>query len=511
MRWGMALLTGMAVGVLALGGWLARAGGEREEVQVSGQVALEGQGLHLARILALDAQGGEVARARTDEAGRFTLRLPPGTYRFRAEAPGFLPAESPPVDLRPGLTRHALGTLTLRPGDTGATGRVDLPDLVQNPRPFGGTASPWEEGPPPLPALQAVPAYPNLPPLDRPVHLAFAPNGWALAVEQRGRVLAFPHAPDASALIVALDLRDRVLAQGNEQGLLGLALDPAFPERPYLYVTYTAPYPQRTVVSRFRLTSLDPPQADPASELVLLEVEQPFANHNGGTLAFGPDGYLYIGLGDGGAGGDPLGHGQNPRTLLGAFLRLDVRNATPQQPYAVPLDNPFVGREAEGRPEVWAYGFRNPWKFSFDRATGDLWAGDVGQNEWEEVDRVVKGGNYGWNRLEGSHCYPPRSACDPSGTVLPVWEYPTRAPECAVVGGYVYRGTRIPDLVGAYLFGDYCSGKVWGLQVQGEEAVAHALLVDTPFLISSFAEDPEGELYLLDHAGGRIYRLERAL
>lgn len=408
-----------------------------------------------------------------------------------------------------GLTGLALAVLALG-GWLGRAGEGPVP--LRTPEPAQeGTASPGE--PAPLPALRAVPAFPDLPPLQRPVHLAFLPGnpGWVLAVEQRGRVVAFPRSPRASALVEVLDLRERVLARGLEQGLLGLAVDPGFPERPFLYLNYTAPNPQRTVISRFPLTSLDPPWADPTRERVLLEVEQPYANHNGGTLAFGPDGYLYIGLGDGGAAGDPLGHGQNPRTLLGSFLRLDVRHASPEQPYAIPPDNPFVGREEEGRPEVWAYGFRNPWKFSFDRATGELWAGDVGQNDWEEIDIVRAGGNYGWNRLEGSACYPPGSPCDPTGTVLPVWEYPLRGgPECAVVGGYVYRGRRIPELTGTYLFGDYCSGKVWGLRLAGGKVVAHALLLTVPFPISSFAEDPEGELYLLDHRGGRVYRLERA-
>ena len=198
---------------------------------------------------------------------------------------------------------------------------------------------------------------------------------------------------------------------------------------------------------------------------MLLEVEQPYPNHNGGQLAFGPDGYLYIGLGDGGSGGDPQGNGQDLTTLLGSILRIDVSNASPAEPYRVPEDNPFWDDET-ARAEIWAYGLRNPWRFSFDEATGDLWTGDVGQNRFEEIDLVVRGGNYGWNVLEGTHCFSPKTGCDPTGKALPVLEYPING-GCSVIGGYVYRAAAIPSLAGAYVYGDFCSGKVSALRYDG--------------------------------------------
>ena len=225
---------------------------------------------------------------------------------------------------------------------------------------------------------------------------------------------------DVVAFIEFLDIRDRVSNRGSEEGLLGLALDPQ--SDGYFYVYYSAADPRRSVVSRFAYGSEGQPtvgpSADPDSELIILEIEQPYANHNGGQIAFGPDGFLYIGLGDGGAAGDPRGNGQDTSTLLGSILRIDVSEATPDQPYAIPPDNPFA--DGGGRPEIWAYGLRNPWRFSFDRETGDLWTGDVGQNQWEEIDLIERGGNYGWNTLEGNHCFNPRENCDRENKIPPV-------------------------------------------------------------------------------------------
>ena len=241
------------------------------------------------------------------------------------------------------------------------------------------------------------------------------------------------------------------------------------------------------------------------SEQVILEVMQPFGNHNGGTLAFGPDGYLYIGLGDGGSGGDPFNHGQNTSTLLGAMLRIDVSGATVNEPYRVPTDNPFVGVGAGARAEIWAFGLRNPWKFSFDPATGALWAGDVGQSDYEEVDIVERGGNYGWNVMEGLHCYPPGvQACDQTGLEPPVLEY-THAEGCSITGGYVYRGSRLPSLAGAYVYADYCSGRIWGLRHDGTAVTEHRLIADTDLQIPSFGTDERGNLYVLAF-DGHIYR-----
>ena len=223
-------------------------------------------------------------------------------------------------------------------------------------------------------------------------------------------------------------------------------------------------------------------------------------------LAFGPDGYLYVGLGDGGSGGDPLRNAQDPQTLLGSVLRLDVRSATADAPYRIPDDNPFASGEG-GRPEVWAYGLRNPWRFSFDRETGDLWLADVGQNAWEEVDLVVGGGNYGWNVMEAGRCYPLNDlSCDSSGLTGPVVSY-THADGCSVSGGYVYRGARLQELAGMYLYGDFCSGKLWGFRYEDSEVTGHALLAETRLALASFGEGEDGEVYLLDHRGGGIYRI----
>ncbi len=298
-----------------------------------------------------------------------------------------------------------------------------------------------------------------------------------------------------------LDIRDRVSSRGSEEGLLGLALAPD--NRGHIYVYYSAASPRRSVVSRFDY-SATAKSADTDSELVILEVEQPYPNHNGGQIAFGPDGYLYIGLGDGGLAGDPLGSGQDTSTLLGSILRIDVSQSTPEQPYAIPPDNPFA--DSGGRGEIWAYGLRNPWRFSFDRETGELWAGDVGQNRWEEIDLIEPGGNYGWNVLEGNHCFTPSEGCDREGTVPPVWEYSLDGEPCSVIGGYVYRGAAIPWLNGAYVYGDFCSGKVFGLRYTNGEVAEHQELADTGLRITSFAQDNDGELYLLSQQSG-IYRL----
>ena len=326
--------------------------------------------------------------------------------------------------------------------------------------------------------------------------------------EQTGRIMSFSIGPEASAAAVYLDIRDRVNKGGNEGGLLGLAFDPEFDSNGHFYVYYSATRPRRSMVSRFTAATSSAAMAQPDSELVVMEIPQPFSNHNGGQLAFGPDGMLYISLGDGGAGGDPRGNGQNLSSLLGSILRIDVSGLGPEERYRVPPDNPFVGIQG-ARDEIWAYGLRNPWRFSFDRKNGDLWTGDVGQNAFEEVDLVSRGGNYGWNILEGAHCFSPRTGCDPSGTILPVIEYGADK-GCSVIGGYVYRGTRIPSLAGAYLYGDFCSGEIHGVRQENGEVVEHELLVDSGLMITSFGEGEDGEIYVLSQDGS-IYRLITAL
>jgi len=332
--------------------------------------------------------------------------------------------------------------------------------------------------------------------------------GRIYVTEQGGVVRVFPDEQQAPEAAVFLDISDRVSEDGNEEGLLGLAFDPHFSENGFFYVYYSAVGPRRSVLSRFSISLDNPDMASPDSELEILEVEQPFRNHNGGQLAFGPEGFLYIGLGDGGLADDPMGNGQNKGSLLGSILRLDVDGASENSLYQIPVTNPFVGISG-ARPEIWAYGLRNPWRFSFDTATGHLWAGDVGQNLWEEINMIRKGLNYGWNTMEGFHCFRPTTSCDEIGLELPVFEYPNGT-DCSVTGGYVYRGIRLPALYGVYLYADYCSGKIWGLRYDDQSIIEHRLLVHSDIKqITSFGEGQAGNIFILSRDDG-IYQLEAA-
>ena len=298
-----------------------------------------------------------------------------------------------------------------------------------------------------------------------------------------------------------LDIRDRVTS-GGEKGLLGLVFHPKFSENRRFFVNYTAPAGPtglQTVISEFKVGA-DPDTADPSGERVLLTLPQPFPNHNGGQLAFGPDGYLYIGMGDGGSGNDPKGNGQSLAALLGKMLRINIDVAGEGKAYAIPPDNPFVGNN-HAAPEFWAYGLRNPWRFSFDGATGFLFAGDVGQNAREEIDLIQKGKNYGWNIMEGTICTPGvNPACNKSGLELPLVDYP-RSEGITVIGGYVYRGKAIPGLNGVYFYADFGNGKVWGFRYDGKSVTDRRLILETGRQISSFGEDDQHELYLVDYAG----------
>ena len=316
-------------------------------------------------------------------------------------------------------------------------------------------------------------------------------------VERAGRILSLHGDGDASLF---LDIRDRVNDRGQEEGLIGIALDPRFDSNGLFYVYYTADDPRRSVIARFE-SQTDRTAANPGSETIILEIPQPYANHNGGQLAFGPHDFLYIGLGDGGSAGDPKGNGQNAQTLLGAILRLDVSGLDSTGSYAIPSDNPFVDIDG-ARPEIWAYGLRNPWRFTFDRETGDLWAADVGQNRLEEINIIKPGINYGWNIMEGDESY--LRSPDSDKLELPIAVY-GREDGCSITGGYVYRGARFPSLYGAYVYGDYCSGKIWALRYDGARVTESIELADSNLKISSFAEDPDGELYILD-LRGEIYR-----
>ncbi len=296
-----------------------------------------------------------------------------------------------------------------------------------------------------------------------------------------------------------LDITGRIRSNGSEQGLLGLAFHPDYKSNGFFYVNYTDNNGD-TVISRFSV-SPDPNLADPSSELRMLGIPQPYANHNGGAVAFGPDGYLYLGLGDGGSGGDPLGNGQSLNSLLGKVLRLDVDHDIP---YSIPPNNPFAG-SGEVYQEIWASGLRNPWRFSFDPVTGDLYIGDVGQNEWEEIDIApagLGGLNFGWNVFEGNHPYQGNSA---ASFAFPIAEY-NHTQGCSVTGGVVSRGAALPAWNGIYLYGDFCTGYVWGLLTQGGSWQSQ-LLFETGLGISTFGVDEAGNVYLADYRGGTIYRL----
>ena len=299
-----------------------------------------------------------------------------------------------------------------------------------------------------------------------------------------------------------LDIRSLVSA-GGERGLLSIAFHPNYATNGFFFVNYTDTRGD-TVVARYRVSS-DPNRADPNSAKLVLFIDQPYPNHNGGQLQFGPDGYLYIGMGDGGAAGDPDNRAQNRNDLLGKMLRIDVNG----DPYSVPPSNPYVGNAA-GRPEIWSLGLRNPWRFSFDRASGDLWIADVGQGAWEEVNlqpaSSIGGENYGWDILEGTHCFGAVN-CTRTGVVPPVIEYNHSDRACSVTGGYVYRGVRSPRLQGMYLYGDYCNGKIWGARRSPDGASwVSQQLADTEYLISTFGEDVNGEVYVADHRG-TVYRI----
>ena len=346
----------------------------------------------------------------------------------------------------------------------------------------------------------------------RPVLLTHAGDGSdrIFIVEQAGIIRVFPNSQQASSGRVFLDISEKVNSTGNEQGLLGLAFDPDFETNGYFYVYYTVVDLDRAVLVRYGITT-DRNIAGISTEMVLLGLRQPFTNHNGGMIAFGPDGYLYLGLGDGGASGDPFGHGQDPGTLFGSILRIDVANAQEGEPYVIPSTNPFFGElgvprpgETSPRPEVWAYGLRNPWRFSFDRLTGDLWFGDVGQAAWEEINILVVGGNYGWNVMEAGECFR-AEMCESSGLRAPVAQYPNVGAECSVTGGYVYRGARLPALQGHYLFGDFCSGRIWAMRHEDGFITGPIEIVRTDFQLPSFGEDEQGEVYLVGF-DGRIYR-----
>lgn len=380
----------------------------------------------------------------------------------------------------------------------------------------------------PLP-IQTEPAFPNLQWPDdltgadeglskdpRPLIITGAGDGTnrMFVATQPGTIHVFPNDPKVDKMSTFLDIRQRVhyrVPQENEEGFLGLAFHPKYRENGEFFVYYTGAYDnerdRRSVISRFRVSKDDPNRADPESEEILLEIPDKYWNHNGGTVVFGPDGYLYIGLGDGGLGGDPDRNGQDLGELWGKILRIDVDHKDPGLQYAIPKDNPFVDKEG-ARGEIWAYGIRNVWRIAFDRATGDLWAGEVGQDIWEEVDIIVKGGNYGWNLREGKHPFNRRGSkgSEPRPDLIePLIEYHHDVGK-SITGGNVYHGKAAPQLEGAYLYADFVSGKMWALwyDKEAQRVTANRVIVDNAGAVITFGEDDAGETYFTTQQGAMM-------
>jgi glucose/arabinose dehydrogenase len=352
-------------------------------------------------------------------------------------------------------------------------------------------------------ALDVEPAFPHLL-FDRPVDLQDPrdESSRLFVLEQEGVIRVFKNSKDTKESKIFLDLRSKVAYDGNEEGLLGLAYHPDFKKNGFFYVDYTASKPLRTVIERYKVSGNNPDQADLQSGEILLEILQPYSNHNGGQISFGPDGYLYIAMGDGGSAGDPHGNGQNVKSLLGKILRIDVNRRNGSKKYGIPEDNPFFKNTSGYQEEIYAYGLRNPWRFSWDR-TGRLWVADVGQNKIEEVNIVEKGKNYGWNIMEGSRCFKPSFGCDTRGLEMPIAEYDHNV-GLSITGGFVYYGLRVPDLVGSYIYADYVTGRFWALKYDGKNKAETREILKTDLNISSFGIDEKNELYICSF-DGKIY------
>jgi glucose/arabinose dehydrogenase len=396
-------------------------------------------------------------------------------------------------------------------GGGGGNNAPAQPPVAMPQPPTAPPPTPPPTPPPPSgPVLDVQRVFPNLS-FSQPVALKQAPGDssrWYI-VEQRGVVRVFDNDQATNTANVFLDISAQVNDNFSESGLFAMAFHPGFPSTPEVYLSYTADGgPLTSTLSRFQLDNTGL-ALDPASEEVLLEIDQPQGNHNGGDLTFGPSGMLYAGFGDGGGGGDPGENAQNNANLLGTVIRINVDG---NAPYEIPTDNPFFGPTlcAQGTgagqcPEIFAWGLRNPWRISFDTLTGALWVGDVGQGQWEEIDRVVLGGNYGWNDREGAHCFDPPSACA-TGFEEPVTEYDHSVGQ-SVTGGYVYRGITIAAISGWYVFGDFVSGRIFAIQANSQPTVAPEVVGNAGFNIPTFAEDTDGELYVIDYGGGTIHRI----
>jgi quinoprotein glucose dehydrogenase len=357
-----------------------------------------------------------------------------------------------------------------------------------------------QDPPQPMPdtplAVKAVRAFPELK-FSRPVLLTNTGDGSnrIFVVQQQGKIFAFPNKSDVEEADLFMDWEKKTVYKNEEfeEGVLGLAFHPKFKTNGEFFMYYTE-VPHISVISRFKVSKDNPNKADPASEEQILRIPQPYWNHNGGTIAFGPDGFLYIGLGDGGAGNDPHKNGQNPNTMLGKILRIDIDHQDAGKKYAVPKDNPWVG-QAGAATEAYAMGIRNTWRMSFDRQTGALWQADVGQDLWEEINLITKGGNYGWNLREGMHKF--KEGSDKRADLIePIWEYHHTVGK-SITGGYVYRGKKVPELAGCYLYADFVSGKLWGLKYddKAKKVTANYLLQGDNLPVMTYGEDEAGEVY----------------
>ena len=364
-----------------------------------------------------------------------------------------------------------------------------------------------------VPSLKIIEAFPNLT-FDKPTDIQNAGDAShrLFVAEKPGRIHVFDTDAEIPESSVFLNISHQV-ASGWEEGLLGFTFHPKYTENGYFYVNYITQRGTKyyTRISRFTVSAENRDKADPETEVLLLEIEQPTTIHNGGQLAFGPDGYLYISQGDGGPSRDPLNNGQNLRSLHGKILRIDVDNLDNGMNYGIPETNPFAGN-THYQNEIYAWGLRNPWRFSIDWPTGRIWAGDVGQDLYEEVNIIEKGGNYGWRITEGRHCFNPSNNCDSIGLIGPVWEYRHMNSNASITGGHVYRGSDIPELKGMYVYGDFGSGCVWALDYQGENNITNTLIEDTPLNIVAFGTDEANELYIVGLYGilglyGRLYKL----
>lgn len=393
---------------------------------------------------------------------------------------------------------------TVKPAEPTSTSAADeaTPEIAEDSSAILDTPSP------PVPPLEQINLALELVTggFEKPLYLTHAGDqtNRLFVVEQAGRIWIVENGTRLAEPF--MDIVNIVGSSANEQGLLSVAFHPSYVNNGQFFVNYTN-RDGDTVIARYQRSSDNPNRADGASQAVLLTIAQPYGNHNGGHILFGPDGYLYIGMGDGGAANDPHNYGQDVSHLLGKILRIDVDNGSP---YGVPADNPFVSVD-DARPEIWSYGWRNPWRIAFDASTQDMYVADVGQNQFEEVHVEFAhnpgGDNYGWRLMEGNHCFNPTD-CTPAtlNVVLPIAEY-DHAQGCSVTGGYVYRGAAFPALGGTYLYGDYCTGLIWGIRSAGDGSWEHQLLLQSDLIISSFGQDEAGELYLIEHRSGDIFRI----